>query len=883
MFSIVERNMKKVFFLLFFLLNGLLSYSNHLKGGWVYYEYLGPGSSPNTVKYQITVKQYLDCRSTGQQIDQTVFLGIFNNATNQLTRQITIPLSGTDNLNIDPRYVNPCISSPPEVCYRIDRYVTTVDLPSSTAGYTLAVQRCCRIAGIVNVTGSNNIGVSYTTSIPGTINGINFEKNNSPQFVQRDTVMVCYNGSFAFDFSATDADGDELTYSFCPGLVGGGAGTGQSQPNPPSSPPYSNVPYSSSFIGESPMGPLVTVDTKTGLISGQAPARTGDYVVTVCASEFRNGVKIGETKKEIHITVANCSLAAAELRQPGYQLCDSLTATFQNLSTASNIISYAWNFGDPATGANNTSTSPVPTHKYSDTGIYNVKFKVQSSAGCTDSTTSVVKVYPGFNPDFSITGSCFQTPFQFQDKTTTRYGIVDSWRWDFGDLSSNADVSTVKNPTYQYATSGARTARLIVTNSKGCIDTLSKPVAVKDIPALRLPFKDTLICSVDTLPLQTIGNGIFTWAPNYNIINANTANPLVYPKITTSYIVTLNESGCIKNDTIKVNVLDFITVDAGRDTSICRTDSITIRTQSQGLQYAWTPATGLNNITTKNPVATPLNDITYYVTASLGKCQAKDSIRVKVTPYPQANAGADASICFGNQTQLQATITGSRFTWSPANSLQNFNTLKPVATPASTTSYLLAAFDTLGCPKPFIDTVVVRVTPQVRASAGNDTIVVANQPLQLNATGGISYLWSPATGISDPNIPNPVITLGPSVDSITYRVKVSVADGCFAEDDIKVRIFKTGPDIFVPTAFTPNGDGKNDLLKPIPVGIKSMEYFRVYNRLGSLVFSTRQLGVGWNGTIEGKQQATGTFVYMTAAIDYLNNRITKKGTVVLIR
>ncbi|MBA4140614.1 MAG: gliding motility-associated C-terminal domain-containing protein, partial [Segetibacter sp.] len=771
----------------------------------------------------------------------------------------------------------------PEVCYRIDRYVTTVELPSSTAGYTLAVQRCCRIAGIVNVTGSSNIGVSYTTSIPGTINGINFEKNNSPQFVQRDTVMVCYNGSFTFDFSATDTDGDSLTYSFCPGLVGGGPGMGQSQPNPPSSPPYSNVPYSSSFSGDSPMGPSVTVDPKTGLISGQAPARTGDYVVAVCASEFRNGVKIGETKKEIHITVANCSLAAAELRQPGYQLCDSLTATFQNLSTASNIISYTWNFADPASGANNTSTGPVPTHTYSDTGIYNIKLKVQSSAGCTDSTTSVVKVYPGFNPDFSITGSCFQTPFQFQDKTTTRYGVVDSWKWDFGDLSSNADVSTLKNPTYQYATPGARTARLIVTNSKGCIDTISKPVAVNDIPALRLPFKDTLICSVDTLPLQSIGNGIFTWTPNYNIINGNTANPLVYPKTTTSYVVTLNELGCIKKDTIKVNVLDFITVDAGRDTSICRTDSITIRTQSQGLQYAWTPATGLNNIATRNPVARPLNDITYFVTANLGKCQAKDSIRIKVTPYPQANAGTDASICFGDQTQIQATITGSRFTWSPANSLQNSTTLNPVAAPSATTSYLLAVFDTLGCPKPSVDTVVVKVTPQVKAFAGNDTIVVANQPLQLNATGGSNYLWSPATGISDPNILNPVITLGTSVDSITYRVKVSVADGCFAEDDIKVRIFKTGPDIFVPTAFTPNGDGKNDLLKPIPVGIKSMEYFRVYNRWGSLVFSTRQLGAGWDGTIEGKQQTTGTFVYMTAAIDYLGNTITKKGTVVLIR
>jgi hypothetical protein len=360
--------MKKVVFLLFGLLSGLMAYSNHLKGGWVYYEYLGPGSAANTVKYQITVKQYLDCRSSGQQIDQNVFLGIFNNATSQLTRQITIPLSGTDNLSIDPRYVNPCISSPPEVCYRIDRYVTTLDLPVSTAGYTLAVQRCCRIAGIVNVIGSNNIGVSYTTSIPGTINGINFEKNNSPQFVQRDTVMVCYNTGFTFDFGATDQDGDSLAYSFCPGLVGGGAGTNQSQPNPPSTPPYQAVPYGSSFSGDGPMGPAVTVDPKTGLITGQAPGRTGDYVVAVCASEFRDGIKIGETKKEIHITVANCSLAAAELRQPGYQLCDSSTFTFQNLSTSSNIIAYTWSFGDSRSGANNTSSSPVPTHTYSDTG-----------------------------------------------------------------------------------------------------------------------------------------------------------------------------------------------------------------------------------------------------------------------------------------------------------------------------------------------------------------------------------------------------------------------------------------------------------------------------------------------------------------------------------
>ena len=294
--------MKKFLILLSCLFSWLFSYSNHLKGGWIYYEYLGPGSSANTVKYKITVKQYLDCDSRGLQRDQEVFVGIFNNATNQLTRQIQINFSGSENPRIDLLWINPCISNPPDVCYFIDRYETTVDLPSSTTGYTLAVQRCCRIAGIVNVIGSNNIGVSYTTSIPGTINGINFEKNNSPKFVQRDTVMVCYNGNFTFDFGATDEDGDSLTYSFCPGLVGGGSGNNASRPGAPnnipiSNPPYASVPYNNNnnYSGESPMGSAVMVDAKTGLISGRAPAQTGDYVVAVCASEFRNGIKIGET------------------------------------------------------------------------------------------------------------------------------------------------------------------------------------------------------------------------------------------------------------------------------------------------------------------------------------------------------------------------------------------------------------------------------------------------------------------------------------------------------------------------------------------------------------------------------------------------------------
>ncbi len=874
--------MKKTLILLLCLIPFLFSYGAHLKGGWVYYEYLGLGSSPGTIKYRITVKQYLNCHSTQQQIDPDVYLGIFTNSNNKLYKDTTVTLSGTDILN--KTSFNSCISSPPEVCYRIDRYITTVDLPADPAGYTLAVQRCCRVAGIVNIVGSSSIGVSYTTTIPGVINGQDYANNNSPVFAQKDTVAVCYNGNFTFDFSATDADGDSLVYTFCPGLVGGGSGPNQARPDPPSNPPYESVPYAGSYSGELPMGPTVAVNSKTGLISGTAPAATGDYVVAVCVSEFRGGVKIGDTKKEIHITVASCTLAAADLRQPGYQLCDSATFTFANESVASNIVSYYWNFGDPATGVKDTSADPLPTHTYSDTGLFVLKLKVQSSAGCIDSTTSTVNVYPGFVADFAFTGSCFLSPFQFFDKTTSRYGVVNSWKWDFGDAASSADISTLKNPVYQYPSSGVRTASLIVSDTKGCIDTLSKPIPVNDFPALTLPFKDTLICSIDTLLLQAAGSGIFSWKPAYNIINADSANPLVYPKNTTTYIVTLNEKGCIASDSIKVNVLDFITVNAGADTTICRTDSIVLNPVSFGLQYQWTPASEISgNPNIENAVAKPDVTTTYYVTANLGKCQAKDAITVAVVPYPKANAGPDAIICFGKQTPLLGSITGSSFTWTPSGSLINAGTLTPVAFPTLTTAYILTVYDTIGCPKPFRDTVIVNVSPRINAFAGNDTSIVANQPLQLNASGGVSFLWTPSTGMNNPAISDPVVTLGASYDVVTYTVRVSDEAGCFANDDVKVQVFKTDPDIFIPTAFTPNADGKNDILKPIPVGLKAFEYFKVYNRWGQMMYSTSTIGEGWDGTFGGKEQATGTYIFVAAGTNYLGRPVFKKGTVVLIR
>jgi len=884
-------DLKKGFLLLLILFFSLQSFANHLKGGWIQYEYIGPGASPNTSKYTITVKQYLDCSSTATQRDASVYLGIFDSFTNtQYGSTLTILLSGTDKPNKTDFSV--CLNNPPigKVCYYIDRYTTTIDLPDNTHGYTLSVQRCCRILNIINLSGnSNSIGVTYTNKIPGTIQGIDYSRNSSPAFAQKDTAIVCFKTPFTFDFSATDKDNDSLSYVFCDGLTGGDMQT--PAPNPPSIPPYAPVPYTggaSGFTGFSPLGPTVKIDPLTGIISGIAPGIVGDYVIAVCAYEFRAGVLIGITKKEIHLTVADCSLSAAELK-PTYITCNGFVLGFQNESTNSTIAKYLWSFGESKFPATNTSSLPTPIHTYKDTGTYSLKLVVTSTGGCLDSATAFVKIYPGFVPDFKVVGNCYLNNFQFLDNTTTKYGIVDSWRWDFGDATIISDTATSKDSAWKYISPQTTQARLIVTNSKGCIDTISKAVNVLDKPILKMAFKDSLICSIDTLALKaTISGGLISFTPDNlpnksRIINANTSNPLVFPKDSTRYFVVLNDNGCMNYDTVTVNVLQYISVDAGLDSAICKTDTFRLKPISQALSYLWKSSTGAIIANTKFPLVQPLTSTRYYVTANLGRCQAIDSVFYKVSPYPLAVVMPDTTICFGSRVLIQGFAIGSNFNWKPTNSLINSNSFTPTAGPSKTTQYILTATDTIGCPKPVSDTILITVIPTIVAYAGRDTSIVADQALQLIATGGTRYFWSPSTGLSNPNIANPIALLGANIDSITYKVSVFDNNGCTAVDDIKVRIYKSQPDIFVPTAFTPDKDGKNDILKPITVGIVQLHYFSIYNRWGQQVFTTNELGKGWDGNFNGVQQSAGTFVFITEGTDYMKNKIFRKGTTVLIR
>ncbi|MEN9597898.1 MAG: hypothetical protein RL596_209 [Bacteroidota bacterium] len=866
--------MKKYLILLITIACCLQVAARHIAGGELYYTFLNSTPDGNSKNYRVALRLFRDCSSTGPLLtNESVTVGIYENGL--ILRNLPLSLEGPINTLRLNTTSFPCLTGNINVCYEVAIFSNIVTLPNNAAGYTLSRLGCCRVDFITNLGQSTSIGSNYSTKIPGSLllpNG----SNSSPQFNVKDTALVCATKKFSLDFGAEDADNDVLTYSFCDAFAGGSTNLAL----PPNILSQQPVPYSAPYAGSSPLGAFVTIDPNTGIISGTAPPE-GKYVVSVCITEWRNNVPFSEHRKDFILEVKSCDLIEANLPEKIIQ-CKDYTVLFENGSAASGITSYVWNFGDSLVNIHPQSGSVL--HTYKNPGTYLASLTVTGPRGCIGNDTARVLVYPGFKPGFTVQGSCILNPYQFKDTTSSVLGIVNFWKWNFGDETTLADTSITKNAAYKYGTSSTKRVLLISGDTKGCIDSSFFNLPVSDKPFIQLPFRDTLICSIDTLAIPvTQTTGIFSWQPNNRILFPNTNRPLVFPQDTANYIVTVNDNGCVNTDTVTINVLPFIRVDAGMDTIICRTDSVQLKAVSEALQFQWTSNRGDIISSVKTPFVKPLTNTTYYVVANLGKCEHRDSVHIRSIPYPVANIGNDTAICANTKIVLRANIVGSSFMWQPTNAMINANTLNPTIAPSRNTAYTLTVRDTIGCNKPSIDSIHITVVPVVAVNAGNDTAVSIGQPLQLLATGADNYFWSPGIGLNDRTIANPIATYGEGIDSVLYRVVGTNGGACLGEDQIMVRIFKKGPNIFVPSGFTPNGDGKNDLLRPIPIGISTINYFRVFNRWGELMYQTSNIGEGWNGIFNGTPMPGGAYVYVTEGKDYTGKIIFRKGTSVLIR
>ena len=405
-------------------------------------------------------------------------------------------------------------------------------------------------------------------------------------------------------------------------------------------------------------------------------------------------------------------------------------------------------------------------------------------------------------------------------------------------------------------------------------------INVNPLPILSIT-ADTSICSGTSVQLNAGGASSYLWSPGSGLSNTAIVNPIASPIVTEKYFVAGSSSqGCKSIDSVTITVLAAPVPGISNDTTVCLGNKAFI-SASGGSTYDWFPSTGLSDSTIFNPVAVPTVTTQYKVKISNNSgCFVYDSIMVNIVPKPIFTLLPKAdSVCLGDSVTLTAS-GGSSYVW--LNLPANTNTNSGIITiqPDSTTIYSVV-LNSKECD--LVDTLqsVVKVNPlPIPGISKSNDINCDLGSAQLNASGGESYSWNPAYGLSDPFISNPIAQI---VQSTTYTVTVSSAEGCKSKDSIAVNVIDvTNNPYLIANAFTPNGDGRNDCIGIKDWGVVTDLEFAIFNRWGEKVFYTSNPTDCWDGTYKNIQQPAGTYVYYIKA-QTLCAVIDRKGTIVLIR
>ena len=461
------------------------------------------------------------------------------------------------------------------------------------------------------------------------------------------------------------------------------------------------------------------------------------------------------------------------------------------------------------------------------------------------------------------------------------------------NLTANIDVA-VSPPTIPGTISGDTTICVGLIPNQGIPLSLSgntgsvlKWVSSLDGGVNWTDIKDTLsVLNAKNLSRSTLYKAIVQNGPSCRIDSTNTAK------------ITLNIkpiAGKISPDSIQVCLDQSIS----NGLTLYGSSGQIFNWQSSIDQINWTNISasttdtvqGINNVQGK----------TYFraIVTNLG-CPSDTSNRVNIGIYnvhfPKATIfPKDTTICFGTIAQLKALIqTGTDYQWLNPGSIYNGGSgivsstpflIQATTAPSKNTDYIIRITNA-GCPNNLYDTIHVNVTAALSINAGRDTTILMNQPLQLNAKisdgRSVNYIWAPTTGLNNTNIANPIAILDGNL-LIRYTVTAIDSIGCSATDNLVVTVLKIGPEIYVPTGFTPNADGRNDVLKPTVYGITQQYYFSVFNRWGQRIFFTTVIGKGWDGYWNGVAQPSGAYIFVAEGVDFLGKRITRTGTSVLIR
>lgn len=543
------RSISKLFILVLALLS-LHTNAAHLVGGEMTYECRGGGD------YLIRIRVYRDCAGGGAAFDPSIDIRAFDGLTGALaftsfnvqrgTIQ-TVPLNTGD----------PCLTIPAGLCTEYVDYETIINLPMSPNGYDVTWQRCCRNSSISNIPNPGTWGNTYTVKIPA-----NDTCGSSPTFNNTPPIVLCINEPLSIDASATDPDGDSLYYEFCPILTGGMSGN----PTPIASPPpYTTIPFIApqTFDNPIPSSPQIRIDSLTGRIYGEASV-TGQFVVGICVSSYKNGVLETMVRRDFQFNVSNCvrnvvSDMVTQDEDPSL-LCSGLTLTFTN--QASNAISYFWDFGD-STMTNDTSNQANPTWTFSRPGVFDVTLIINPGTTCSDTVVESFRVIREPEVDWVVfDGSvCFNV--QGLSFIPVGWNLPNgaTYTWYFGG-SPPPNISTVQTtsltqftPPITWPEPGKYPVTLVM-ESRYCKDSIIDTIEIVRFNQVVDAGPDQIVFYGEDVFMEASGGVSYLWYADHPFYASDLKDPnmIVRPENDTTvfYVEVTTADGCQGIDSMTV-------------------------------------------------------------------------------------------------------------------------------------------------------------------------------------------------------------------------------------------------------------------------------------------------------------------------------------------
>lgn len=462
---------------------------------------------------------------------------------------------------------------------------------------------------------------------------------------------------------------------------------------------------------------------------------------------------------------------------------DTICAGDSVLLTCTPASTYLW-----STGATTQSIWVKPNV----TTSYWVNTTHAGCAGLADTFTVVVNPIPTIDIQKNKLIACQQEIVSFYYIGNASNQALYTWSVTNGAILTGQGTDTI---TVAFDSTGTQFVYLTL-NDKGCIVRDTQQIFINPIPIVSAGL-DTTICkgtSVYVLQGQILSgtNCQYFWSPSYGLDNPNALNPNAFPDSTTTYYfyaVCNNCTSAIDSITVFVNprpvaqILNPILQLCSGDTAQFQ---VNVTNGTGSYTYQWIPATGLSNPNIANPLVFPTSTTSYQlvVTDAVG-CKS-DTMLAQVTIHssPILDAGENDTLCKGQGTFLQPTVAGMgsfTYQWSPSIGLSNPNIANPFVIPIQTTTYYLQVTSNLtGCVSN-IDSVTIVVIDLQSQSAGEDAVICVGDSVQIGSSPvpGRQYFWSPTTGLSNPNISNPIAS--PSFTT-TYTLQY-IENGCISSSD----------------------------------------------------------------------------------------------------